>query len=104
MMTVITEVVLSEGAEPEWDAIMRKRLEIAKERPGWVAGQLLIPLDALHKRTVVGTWTTRAEWEAWHEDPRFQETRERLEGLQQSAGEASWHEVILDARREASTS
>lgn len=100
MMTVITRVVLKEGAEPEWDSTMRERMGIAKGQAGWIAGQLLIPLDTLNERVVIGTWTTRAEWEAWHQDPAFQETRERLDGLQQSAGEMSWHEVVTDARRE----
>lgn len=92
--------MLKEGAEPEWDSIMRERMEMANGQVGWIVGQLLIPLDALNERVVLGTWTTRAEWEAWHQDPGFQETRERLDGLQQSADEMSWHEVVSDARRE----
>lgn len=98
MMTVITRVVLQEGAEPEWDAAMRDRLGAAKEQPGWVSGQLLIPLDSLNERVIVGTWQTRAEWEAWHADEAFRETRERLEGLQQAPSDTSWHEVISDPR------
>lgn len=100
MMTLITRVVLKEGTEPEWDATMRERLEMAKTKPGWVAGQLLMPLDSLNHRLIVGTWQTRAEWEAWHEDEGFAETRKRLEGLQQAPSETSWYEVIADARAE----
>ncbi len=62
MMTIVTHVTLKEGAEPEWDAAMRERLESARARPGWVGSQLLMPLDALNKRVIVGTWETRAEW------------------------------------------
>jgi heme-degrading monooxygenase HmoA len=94
MVTVITRVVLQEGSEPEWDAAMRERLEMARTRPGWVEGQLLMPFEKLNERLVVGTWRTRAEWEAWHEDEGFKQTRERLEGLQSAPSEMSWYEVI----------
>jgi heme-degrading monooxygenase HmoA len=100
MMTIVTRVILREGAEPEWDAVMRKRLEAARDQPGWVGGQLVIPLDGLSHRIVIGTWQTRADWEAWHGDPTFQETRRRLEGLEAGQSEQWWHEVILDVRRD----
>lgn len=98
MMTVITRVRLRPGDEPEWDAAMRERLEAAQDRPGWVAGQLLIPVDALNERVIVGTWESRADWEAWHEDPAFQETRDRMEGLQSEKGTMTWHEVVREER------
>jgi heme-degrading monooxygenase HmoA len=100
MMTVITYVTLKAGSEPEWDAAMRDRLTAAHSRPGWVGGQLLIPLDAQHKRVVVGTWRSRADWQAWHEDQAFTETRTRMEGLQEGASVMSWHEVVLEERGE----
>jgi heme-degrading monooxygenase HmoA len=98
MMTIVTHVTLKEGSEPEWDAAMRERLTAAKSQPGWVGGQLLMPLDKLNRRVIVGTWQTRADWEAWHNDPAFQETRRRLEGLEAAPSETWWHEVILDVR------
>jgi hypothetical protein len=55
MMTVVTHVRLKTGCEPDWDAAMRERLSAAQERPGWIGGQLLIPLDGHNKRTVIGT-------------------------------------------------
>jgi heme-degrading monooxygenase HmoA len=97
MMTIVTHVHLKEGAEPEWDAAMRERLAAAKGKSGWIMGQLLMPLDHLNRRVIVGTWQTRADWEAWHNDPSFAETRTRLEGLESGAQEHWWHEV-LDAR------
>ncbi len=45
---------------------------------------------------IVGTWETRAHWEAWHGDLAFAETRERLEGLQDEPADVRWREVILD--------
>jgi heme-degrading monooxygenase HmoA len=100
MMTVVTHVVLKQGVEPEWDAAMRKRLDAAREQAGWICGQLLMPLDGLHRRLIVGTWQTRADWEAWHGDPQFAETRRRLEGLESQPSETWWHEVIAEARRD----
>jgi heme-degrading monooxygenase HmoA len=98
MMTVITRVALKPGTEPEWDEAMRMRIEGAHDRPGWVGGQLLIPTDGLSERIIVGTWQTRADWQAWHEDPAFQETRDRMEGLQEGADEMEWFEVVTEGR------
>jgi heme-degrading monooxygenase HmoA len=64
--------------------------------PGWIGSQLLIPLDGANKRVIIGTWETRAHWEAWHQDPAFAETREQLEGLED--GHSEWYEVLMDLR------
>ena len=96
MMTVVTYVTLQQGTEPEWDAAMRERLAAAKTQPGFVRGQLLLPLDGLNKRVIIGTWDTRAAWEAWHGDAAFVETRKRIEGLEAQPSDQWWHEVILD--------
>ena len=98
MMTIVTHITLKEGSEPEWDAVMRERLETARQQPGFVRGQLLIPLADLNKRVIIGTWDTRAAWEAWHEDATFTETRKRLEGLEAQPGQQWWHEVLLDVQ------
>jgi heme-degrading monooxygenase HmoA len=98
MMTVMTRVTLKPGTEPEWDEAMRERLGAARDQAGWVGGQMLIPLDRLNERIIVGTWNTRADWEAWHEDPAFQETRQRLEELQVQPDEMDWYEVAIEAR------
>ncbi len=94
VMTIVTVLTLKEGDEPEWDGIMRERLEAARGQPGWVAGQIAIPVDRLDQRAIMGTWETRAHWEAWHDDPAFAGTRERLEGLQEQGSETRWFEVI----------
>jgi heme-degrading monooxygenase HmoA len=94
MMTIVTHVMLNEGSEPEWDAIMRERLATAADKPGWVGGQLMMPLDHLNRRVIVGTWQTRADWEAWHQDPTFETTRKRMEGLEAGQPENWWHEVV----------
>jgi heme-degrading monooxygenase HmoA len=98
MMTIVTHVTLKEGSEPEWDAAMRERLDAARNQPGWIGGQLTIPLDHLNRRVIIGTWESRAAWEAWHQDPTFAETRKRLDGLEAGPSEHWWHEVILDVR------
>jgi heme-degrading monooxygenase HmoA len=101
MMTIVTHVTLKEGSEPEWDAAMRERLSAARNQRGWIGGQLLMPLDGLNKRVIVGTWQTRADWEAWHNDETFAETRKRLQGLEASTPEQWWHEVVLEVRSES---
>ena len=98
MMTIVTRVTLRQGSEPEWDDAMRQRLAAAKDQPGWIGGQLLMPLDRLDQRVIVGVWQSRADWEAWHAEETFRATRARLEGLEAAPGEHAWHEVLLDLR------
>ena len=78
MMTIVTHLHLKEGAGPDWDAAMRTRLSAARKASGWVGGQLLRPADKPDRRVIVGTWWTRPDWEAWHHDSQFTETRTRL--------------------------
>jgi heme-degrading monooxygenase HmoA len=33
----------------------------------------------MNERVVIGTWETRADWEAWHATEAFQETREAMD-------------------------
>lgn len=101
MKTIVTHVHLKPGAERDWDAVMRKRLSAARTRPGWVGGQLLRPADKEDARVIVGTWRTRTDWDRWHHDPTFAETRQRLEGLESAPAEHWWHDVVLDARKTA---
>jgi heme-degrading monooxygenase HmoA len=96
MMTAITYISLKRGSEPEWDAAMRERLDNARRRAGWVRGEVLMPVDAMEKRVIVGTWHTRADWEAWHEDPAFAAMRERLNDLEVEQSQPSWYEVVSD--------
>jgi heme-degrading monooxygenase HmoA len=99
MKTIVTYVHLRPGAGRDWDAAMRKRLSAARKRSGWVGGQLLRPADKEDKRVIVGTWRTRADWDGWHHDPQFAETRQRLDGLESAAAEHWWHDVVLDVRK-----
>ncbi len=100
MMTVVTRVSLKEGTAPKWDAAMRERLAAARTRSGWVGAHLLMPVDELNGRVIIGTWRTRADWDAWHDDPAFRETREQLAGLEATPSRHEWHEVIDEATRE----
>lgn len=94
MMTVITIIDLPDGVGPQWDEAMRDRLVAAEEHEGWIAGQLLIPADSLNGRVIVGVWETRSHWQAWHTDPMFESTRERLDDLAAGSGTTTWHETI----------
>ena len=97
MMTVITETTIKPGQETQWDQAFQERLADAQQQPGWLALQLLIPLDAPNKRVVVGTWQSRAAWEAWHTTETFQRTRQQLNALGQSDGQERWYEVASTA-------
>jgi heme-degrading monooxygenase HmoA len=98
MMTVITRVSLKAGTEAEWDKAMRERLGNVQDQQGWVGGQMLIPAEGPNKRVIVGTGMSRGDWEAWHDDPAFKDTRERLEELQDKPDEMEWFEVAIEAR------
>ena len=104
MMTIVTTVRLKEGAEQEWDTVMRERLAAARKQTGWVGGQLLRPESQSDTRIIVGTWRTKEDWAKWHEDPEFAETRQRLDGLSSEEPQHSWHEVVDDVRRAGPTS
>jgi heme-degrading monooxygenase HmoA len=98
MMTIVTDVRVRPGAEDKWDAVVRDRMATAKERPGWVSAQLLRSESQPNQRVIVGTWRTRADWEAWHRDPRFKETRRQLDELVEGPEHRGWHEVVVDVR------
>ena len=99
MMTIVTHVRVREGREPAWDEAFRERAAAAREQPGFVAVQLCIPLDAMNERVIIGTWDSRADWEAWHGSEPFRETRRRLEQVDDDAQREWWHEVVLEERR-----
>jgi len=98
MMTVVTTTRLRPGGEDEWDTAMRERFDSARGRAGWISGQLLTPEDAQDTRTIVGTWRSREDWQAWHDDPAFLEKRTVLERLEAEPNRTQWFTVIVDAR------
>jgi heme-degrading monooxygenase HmoA len=99
MVTVVTHVVIKDGEEPRWDAGFRERVEAARQQAGWLSVQLCIPLGAMNERVVIGTWETRADWEAWHATEAFQETREAMDASEAQRRGEWWHEVVIDERR-----
>jgi heme-degrading monooxygenase HmoA len=99
MMTIVTQVELKDGAEREWDAIMAARMTEAKKRSGWIGGQLLSSEEDPKKRVIVGTWKSRADWEEWHQDPLFAETRRQLDALVNGTEQHGWYDVMLDVRK-----
>jgi heme-degrading monooxygenase HmoA len=99
METVITRVTLNDGAESDWDAVMHDRMSAAEGAQGWVGGCILKPVEERNVRLVLGLWETRAAWDEWHRDPMFQETAERLKGLERDTGDGSWHEVLYAGGR-----
>jgi heme-degrading monooxygenase HmoA len=94
MITVITTTKLKKGTEQEWDAAIRARFESAHEHPGWVSSQLLSPVEAPDTRVLVGTWGTKGDWEAWHDDPAFLDQRGRLEALEAEPSISAWYTLL----------
>jgi heme-degrading monooxygenase HmoA len=98
MMTIVSHVRIKPGQEPAWDAVMRERIEAARQQPGFVSVQLCIPVEAMNERVIVGTWQTRADWETWHANEAFQQTRTQLEEPNTKKRSEWWHEVVLTAQ------
>lgn len=98
MMTVVTTMKLRPESAAEADQLIQERFRSAHQRDGWISGQLLSPTDTTDTRVIVGTWRSKAEWDAWHEDPAFLATRERLDQMQTEAHTTAWFDVIDDAR------
>jgi heme-degrading monooxygenase HmoA len=98
MMTVVTTTRLRPGGEGEWDTAMRERFDSARGRAGWISGQLLTSEGERDTRTIVGTWRSREDWQAWHDDPAFLEQRTVLERLEAEPNRTQWFDVIADAR------
>jgi heme-degrading monooxygenase HmoA len=99
MESVITRVVVNEGAQAEWEATMRDRMTAAESSPGWIGGSILAPEGDRGARVILGLWESRADWDHWHEDPAFRDTAERLNDLESDAGAPTWHEVIYGGGR-----
>ncbi len=98
MMTVLTTSRLRSGGEERWDAAMRERFESAQHMPGWVSGQVLTPEDDPYSRVIVGTWNSREDWMAWHDDPAFLDKRTVLEDLESEPNVTRWFTVVADGR------
>jgi heme-degrading monooxygenase HmoA len=101
MMTVLTTTRLRPGGAEEWDAAMRERFDSARGHAGWVSGQLLTPVDDPDTRTIVGTWRSRDDWDAWHSDPAFLEQRTTLEAFEAEPNRTQWFDVVADARADS---
>lgn len=99
METVITRVVLNEGDEEDWDAVMRDRMQAAESSPGWIGGCILAPRHASGERLILGLWESTDAWKQWHEDPAFRGTAERLSGPERDAGTPEWHDVVYAGGR-----
>ncbi|BCW86543.1 hypothetical protein NicSoilE8_42160 (plasmid) [Arthrobacter sp. NicSoilE8] len=56
MITVVSTMQLESNSEKEWDQLIRERFRSARDRVGWISGQLLAPSDAPNTRVIIGTW------------------------------------------------
>jgi len=99
MQTIITSVVVREGGEEAWDGALRERVAAASGQPGFVAVQVVAPVDDPHRRVIIGTWEAREQWEAWHEEDGFRRTRRELEVVDETTTDSTWHDVLTLAER-----
>ncbi|UTM38004.1 antibiotic biosynthesis monooxygenase [Rhodococcus pyridinivorans] len=99
MMTIVTRVKLRAEGVDQWDATMHARLEAAHGRQGWVSAQLLKGVDQPLERAIVGVWMSKNDWESWHNDDTFRETRDQLSGLEDGPSESNWFEVVENTTR-----
>lgn len=99
MVTVVTRVRIKDGRQGEWDEVFAKRIQAAREQEGFEFVQLCRPEDAPRERVIVGTWQTHGDWEKWHEDPAFLETRKELEEIDEESARSQWFEVVGEERR-----
>jgi heme-degrading monooxygenase HmoA len=98
MVTVVTRVRIKDGQESEWDTAFGERVRAAREQEGFEFVQLCKPEGAPSERVIVGTWQSRANWQAWHEQEAFQETRRRLEEVDDEQAASEWYEVVVEER------
>lgn len=98
MVTVVTRVRIKDGRSAEWDEAFTERVRAAREQDGFEFVQLCRPEDAQSERVIVGTWQTRENWRAWHEQEAFQETRRRLEEVDEEQEGSQWYEVVVEER------
>jgi heme-degrading monooxygenase HmoA len=99
MESVITRVVVNQGAESDWEAVMRDRMTAAESFPGWIGGSILAPEADGNARLIFGLWETRAAWERWHDTPAFRDTSEPLQSLESDAGTPTWYQVAYAGGR-----
>jgi heme-degrading monooxygenase HmoA len=99
MVTVVTRVRIKDGREAEWDEVFARRVHAAREQQGFEIVQLCRPDDTPRERVIVGTWQTHDDWQAWHDDPAFLETRAELEEIDQESTDSRWYEVVVEERR-----
>jgi heme-degrading monooxygenase HmoA len=99
MVTVVTRVRIRSGQEAEWDRAFTERVHAAREQHGFELVQLCSPQTAPSERVIVGTWQTRDDWKAWHDNEAFQETRRRLEEVDEEQESSDWYEFVVEERR-----
>lgn len=101
MMTVIAETTVKPNHTAEWDRAFQERIRSAKDQPGWIDVQLLIPSNEPDKRVVVGTWRSREDWERWHATGSFRKTREAMDAATAAEGPVHWYDVQSRAALQA---
>jgi len=53
-------------------------------RPGYISGQTLVNADYPNKIVVVGTWSSRKQWEEWQQGEERKKFSNKVAGLLES--------------------
>ncbi|MSQ14643.1 MAG: antibiotic biosynthesis monooxygenase [Dehalococcoidia bacterium] len=70
---VIIERYIKEGAEEAALRLMRELRTKAVFRQGYISGETLRAVDEPSLLTIISSWQSVADWEAWAGDPARQE-------------------------------
>ena len=96
MQTIVTHVVVQDGQQDAWDAALRERVQAAVDQPGFIGVQVAAPTGKPNERVIIGTWDSREDWQAWHDDKQFLETRRQLDVVDEKTKDSAWHDVKVE--------
>lgn len=103
MITTMNRIFVNpEYAEP-FEETFRTRAQLVDQMPGFIANQLLRPVNAGDPYIVLTFWESRAHFEAWVRSDAFVQGHARSGTLPREAFTAQnkleLHEVVLDSSR-----
>ncbi len=75
---VIIERYIKEGAEGDALKLMRELRTKALFQHGYVSGETLRATDEPSLLTIISTWQSEADWQAWVNDPERKEIDSKI--------------------------
>lgn len=103
MITVANRIYVDETYAEAFEARFRERAGLVDQMPGFIANQVLRPVNAGDPYVVLTLWEARSDFEAWVRSDAFRERHARSGTLPREAfpqpNVLEVHEVIQDSRR-----